>query len=72
MEANLGSENGDLSKEPSSVSQGAVVSVVDMQGRAVVTADKGLSIPDSISRSEKQNRSKTYNVYSKISQARPS
>lgn len=54
------------------LSQGAVVLTVEMQEHIVVTVGKGLSITDSLRRSRKQDRSKTYNVYSKISQARPS
>lgn len=54
------------------LSRGVVVCVVAMQEHVVETADKGLSITSSISRSRKQNQSKTYNVHSKISQARPS
>ena len=45
---------------------------VEMQEHAVVTADKGLSVTDSISKRRKQTRSKAHNLYSKISQARPS
>lgn len=76
--ANLGSENGKFSKEPSSMRAKSFFEprgrgvLAELQGHAVVTVDKGLSVRDSLSKSRKQTRSKTHNVYSKISPARPS
>lgn len=57
--ANFGSENGKSSKEPSSVRhivwEGAVILTVEPREHQPGAVDKGLSIMDSIRRSEKQN-----------------